>query len=143
MENDDLKIFFKKKKTECEQLIKYRIWDGVDSNNLKSWLKNFNTQEERNFAALVLEWLVYRSNEHCKSMLYDVLTRLLHNQWRLDKSPVYDINKNPLILLQEKYSDPNIRYVTDETVPDKIDFFSVDVSFISLTKVLDNLKNTS
>ena len=30
----------------------------------------------------------------------------------------------------------NIRYVTDETVPDKIDFFSVDVSFISLTLVL-------
>jgi 23S rRNA (cytidine1920-2'-O)/16S rRNA (cytidine1409-2'-O)-methyltransferase len=30
----------------------------------------------------------------------------------------------------------NIRYVTEEIVPDKIDFFSVDVSFISLTLVL-------
>lgn len=30
----------------------------------------------------------------------------------------------------------NIRYVTPEDVPDKIDFVSVDVSFISLTKVL-------
>ena len=30
----------------------------------------------------------------------------------------------------------NIRYVTDEIIPDKIDFFSVDVSFISLTLVL-------
>ena len=35
----------------------------------------------------------------------------------------------------------NIRYVTDEQVPDKIDFFSVDVSFISLTLVLPALKN--
>ncbi len=30
----------------------------------------------------------------------------------------------------------NIRYVTDEQIPDKIDFISVDVSFISLTLVL-------
>ncbi len=118
MENDSLKIFFKKKKAECEQLIRYRIWDGIDSNNLRSWLKNFNTQEEQNFAALVLEWLVYRSNEHCKSMLYDVLTRLLHNQWRLEKSPVYDMRKHPLVLLQEKYTDPNIRYVTAVTKTD-------------------------
>ncbi len=34
----------------------------------------------------------------------------------------------------------NIRYVTDEQVPDKIDFFSVDVSFISLTLVLPAVK---
>ena len=30
----------------------------------------------------------------------------------------------------------NIRYVTDEQIPDKVDFFSVDVSFISLKLVL-------
>lgn len=138
MENDNLKIFFKKKKSECEQLIRYRIWDGIDSNNLKAWLKNFKTEEERNFAALVLEWLVYRSNEHCKSMLYDVLTRLLHNQWRLDKSLLYDIHKHPLALLQEKYVDPNIRYVTavTKTDPDS-------KSGYSMVRVLNNKFQTS
>ena len=35
----------------------------------------------------------------------------------------------------------NIRYVTEEQVSDKIDFFSVDVSFISLTLVLPAVKN--
>jgi len=30
----------------------------------------------------------------------------------------------------------NIRYMTEEDVPDKVDFVSIDVSFISLTKVL-------
>lgn len=34
----------------------------------------------------------------------------------------------------------NFRYVTDEQVPDKIDFSSVDVSFISLKHILPNLK---
>lgn len=35
----------------------------------------------------------------------------------------------------------NIRYITNEQVPDKIDFFSVDVSFISLKLVLPPARN--
>lgn len=35
----------------------------------------------------------------------------------------------------------NIRYVTSEDVPDPIDFVSIDVAFISLTKVLLPVKN--
>lgn len=35
----------------------------------------------------------------------------------------------------------NIRYVTTEDIPDKIEFSSIDVSFISLTKVLLPVKN--
>lgn len=35
----------------------------------------------------------------------------------------------------------NIRYVTSEDIPEKIDFSSIDVSFISLTKVLLPVKN--
>lgn len=34
----------------------------------------------------------------------------------------------------------NIRYVTPEEIPDKIQFVSIDVSFISLTKVLGPVK---
>lgn len=35
----------------------------------------------------------------------------------------------------------NFRYVTEEQVPEKIDFASVDVSFISLTKILPVMRN--
>lgn len=35
----------------------------------------------------------------------------------------------------------NMRYVTKEQVPDAIDFSSIDVSFISLTKILTPVKN--
>ncbi len=35
----------------------------------------------------------------------------------------------------------NIRYVTPENIQDVIDFVSIDVSFISLTKVLESVKN--
>ena len=34
----------------------------------------------------------------------------------------------------------NIRYVTEEMIPDKLDFASIDVSFISLSKVLGPLR---
>ena len=34
----------------------------------------------------------------------------------------------------------NIRYVTPEEIPDRIQFVSIDVSFISLTKVLGPVK---
>ncbi|ONI38429.1 rRNA methyltransferase [Candidatus Epulonipiscium fishelsonii] len=34
----------------------------------------------------------------------------------------------------------NMRYVTDEIIQDKIDFCSIDVSFISLTKILPSVK---
>lgn len=35
----------------------------------------------------------------------------------------------------------NIRYVTQQDIPDKIEFSSIDVSFISLTKVLGPVRN--
>lgn len=64
-------------------------------------------------------------------------------------SKVYSVDVGYGQLAWKLRSDPrvinlertNIRYITEEQVPDKIDFFSVDVSFISLTLVLPAVKN--
>jgi 23S rRNA (cytidine1920-2'-O)/16S rRNA (cytidine1409-2'-O)-methyltransferase len=45
----------------------------------------------------------------------------------------WKLRQDPRVICMEK---TNIRYVTNEQVPEKIDFASVDVSFISLKKVL-------
>ncbi len=45
----------------------------------------------------------------------------------------WKLRQDPRVICMEK---TNIRYVTAEQVPEKIDFASVDVSFISLQKVL-------
>lgn len=45
----------------------------------------------------------------------------------------WKLRQDPRVICMEK---TNIRYVTSEQVPEKIDFDSVDVSFISLKKVL-------
>ena len=45
----------------------------------------------------------------------------------------WKLRQDPRVVCMEK---TNIRYVTSEQIPEKIDFASVDVSFISLKKVL-------
>lgn len=50
----------------------------------------------------------------------------------------WKLRQDPRVICMEK---TNIRYVLPENIPDKVDFCSVDVSFISLTKVLLPIKN--
>ena len=49
----------------------------------------------------------------------------------------WKLRNDPRVVNMEK---TNIRYLTEESVPEKVDFASVDVSFISLTMVLEPLK---
>ena len=49
----------------------------------------------------------------------------------------WKLRNDPRVVCIEK---TNIRYVTPEEIPDKIQFVSIDVSFISLTKVLGPVK---
>lgn len=119
MQEDIAEVYIRDKKEECIKLIEYNIWNGIDSNQLKSWFKNFNTINERFFAACVLDWLVYRSDKHVIAMLYDLLTKHLHNQWRLDQNPLYNPQNNPLNMLQEKWGEIGFRYVTAVRQEDK------------------------
>lgn len=49
----------------------------------------------------------------------------------------WKLRNDPRVVCMEK---TNIRYVTKEQIPDLIDFTTIDVSFISLTKVLEPIK---
>ena len=49
----------------------------------------------------------------------------------------WKLRNDPRVVCMEK---TNIRYVTPEEIPDKIQFVSIDLSFISLTKVLGPVK---
>ena len=49
----------------------------------------------------------------------------------------WKLRNDPRVICMEK---TNIRYVTPEEIPDRIQFVSIDVSFISLTKVLGPVK---
>lgn len=110
----DIAEFIQRKKEQGLKLIGLGIWKGMDSNDFKAWLKNFKTSQEQYFAAWVIDWLVYRNEEHVESMLFDLLTRHLHNQWRLDNNPIYSPTSNPLEILMSKWNvdKSGVRYVT-------------------------------
>lgn len=118
MSSSEIEVFIRKKKDQCEKLIQFGIWHGLDSNNLGAWLKNFSSVEEKYFAACLLDWLVYRNSEHVKSMLYDLFTKHLHNQWRIDHNPLYDESENPLKMLKSR-KNHMLRYVTAVKKSDK------------------------
>ena len=50
----------------------------------------------------------------------------------------YRLRQDPRVIVME---NTNARYLTDEDIPEKADFCSIDTSFISLTNILPPLKN--
>lgn len=50
----------------------------------------------------------------------------------------YKLREDPRVVVME---NTNARYLTEEDIPEKADFCSIDTSFISLTNILPPLKN--
>jgi 23S rRNA (cytidine1920-2'-O)/16S rRNA (cytidine1409-2'-O)-methyltransferase len=50
----------------------------------------------------------------------------------------YRLRSDPRVIVME---NTNARYLTEENIPEKADFCSIDTSFISLTNILPPLKN--
>lgn len=115
---DDKKVFIDKVIERCKLLVKYHIWDGIEPYNLDGWLQNFSSDEQKFFASLVLDKLIYRSNKQMISMLFDLFTINLPNAMRLSSDPLY----NPEELLLTKLcqnGDCKIRLVNVDPLNNK------------------------
>lgn len=55
-------------KRAIEELIKHKVITSFDSSDLKTWLKNFETDLDRYLASQLLDFLVIRSNKMLESM---------------------------------------------------------------------------
>jgi hypothetical protein len=93
-----------------EMLIQNKLWDGLNIVKYRGWLNNFITMEERLLAALLIDRLIYRSNEHVMSMLIDLFTVCIPNSMRLNNDPYYQQNRKLWTRLCER-SDRHIRLV--------------------------------
>ena len=91
-------------------LIENRLWNGIDIFRYRSWWKNFSGTQERLLAALLIDRLIYRSEEHMLSMLFDLLTISLPNCMRLQGDANYQRNRKLLTLLRQN-KETNIRLV--------------------------------
>lgn len=97
----------------CERgmmLIRNGLWAGIDPFRYKGWWKNFEGTKERLLAALLVDRLIYRSEEHMKSMLFDLLTVAVPNCMRLSGDKDYAKNRKLLTKLCEN-GDNGIRLV--------------------------------
>jgi hypothetical protein len=68
----------------CHGFINCGIWEGLDKNRLRAWLTNFRTDEERYFAACVLDALIFRSEKQTISLFRHLLLRVLPDLARLE-----------------------------------------------------------
>ncbi len=100
------------------QLINSGIWQGIAVLQLKGWWNQFHTEEEKYFAARLLDNLIYRSEEQLNSTIVQLFTSVLPNYTRKNPSPV-GAGKNWLERLQQKDSDPGIRLIVPVNLDDE------------------------
>lgn len=96
----------------CENLIHHDIWHGIHPIKLRKWLSNFNTEEERYFAACVLDNLIYRSEDQTIAMMKHLLQRTLSDLNRTDPMPLSPEINFEQTLKRTFPIDPKIRLVT-------------------------------
>jgi hypothetical protein len=68
----------------CHSFINCGIWEGLDKNLLRAWLTNFRTDEEKYFAACVLDALIFRSEKQTISLFRHLFLRVLPDLARLE-----------------------------------------------------------
>lgn len=115
LEESQRRPYYSLVKDRCIKQIDMHIWDGIDKNKFDAWLKNFQSDKEKFFAACILDNLIYRSEIQTISLLYDLLSRDLDNLFRSNN---FEINDSPLSLLRNKYKDPGFRIVAALTRKD-------------------------
>ena len=99
--------------TRCRGLIQKDVWKDLDISRFRRWIANFRTDEEKYFAACVLDGLVYRSHDQTVAMINQLLQRTIPDLFRFSPPP----NTVPVDFLQAlkcsaKLSEPGFRFVT-------------------------------
>lgn len=92
------------------ELISYGIWGGLHPTTLRSWMGNFTTDEERYFAACILDNLIYRSHDQTIALIEQLLQRIIPDLSRLFPTPLGYLG-DAFEDLKNKHSDPGIRIV--------------------------------
>ncbi len=105
----DWQIYANQVRDRCRDLISQGIWGGIDIIQLETWRRNFNTDEEKYFAACILDATIYRSNEQTFALIEQLLGKNLNNLFRLLRAPHL---QNFPFNLRDPYTDPKVRLVS-------------------------------
>ena len=97
--------------TRCHDLIERQIWEGLHISRVKSWMANFDTDEQRYFAACILDSLIYRSESQTRALITQLFQRVLPDLTRNCIPPI-GITADWLQILNKSTAyDPAVRLV--------------------------------
>lgn len=103
----------------CRNLIDRDIWKDLDVARFRRWLANFKTNEEKYFAACVLDNLMYRSKDQTLALIKQMLQRILPDLMRLDPPSVSTpVDWATALAMPARSGDPGVRLVTAVTQSD-------------------------
>lgn len=74
---------------KCVKLIDLKYWDGVEKENLLTWVKKFKTDEEMFLASAILNTLIYRSKNAVESFGANIFQIILPQV--LSNEKIYEI----------------------------------------------------
>lgn len=95
--------------SRCRDLIGYQLWSGLQRPRLDAWINNFRTDEERYFAARVLDALIYRSDDQTLALMRQLFSRVVPDYARIHKLP--GSLQRIYTSLREAHIDPRVRLV--------------------------------
>jgi hypothetical protein len=97
----------------CYGFITCGIWEGLEKNPLRTWLTNFRTDEEKYFAACVLDALIFRSEKQTISLFRHLFLRVLPDLARLEPGHSGALNDvHDKLKRSESSAEPGIRLVS-------------------------------
>lgn len=95
--------------SRCRDLVRYHIWSGIDLNCLDGWIQNFQSPEEKYFAARVLDTLIYRPDRQTIALMKQLFQRVLPDLARL--SHIDTSLRGSYHALTDSATDPRVRIV--------------------------------
>jgi hypothetical protein len=104
--------------TKCESYINFGYWDDIELYQLRAWLSNFTSDEEKYFSACILDALVYRSRQMVRSSIRTIASSIIPKF--LESQSIYQSNslEDWLHCLQTGKNVP-IRFISIENVDHK------------------------
>lgn len=108
----DGRIYIEQIIERCTALIQCGIWGDINPSLLRTWMKNFTSDEERYFAACVLDSLIYRSKSQTLGLIKQLFQRALPDLTRQKSNPLGHIQDwERRLHLHPSMGDPEIRLV--------------------------------
>lgn len=94
---------------QVKSLISNKAWPEMETITLDTWIQNFKTDEEKYFAAHLLDSLVYRSNKMIQSSFFEIFNQIIPRELNANNlNQLLDGYKNSLLNSRES----RVKFVT-------------------------------